>query len=294
MRVIDLYCGVGGLSYGFMKVFGNVTGYDKELWCVANYRKNVSKSVYKVDLLSYTPDTRADIIIGGSPCEPFSQLNITSTKYEKHPLYPTLPRFFRIVKRLRPIVFVHENVPKASFHVTKAISEANLVEEYRIAKIRVRYSDYGVGTSRERLFTIGVLRNQGSPVDIIEELRKYREKGKTLLECIRDLVDKPMDESINHVWRMSNRKGNGVLFSFQVNLRWDEPLKGFGNPEKSWVWLPDGSRVISVRELMRCMGFPDNFILIRSTPLRTMYEMITDAVSPIFSEKLAKAISEVI
>ena len=289
-RVLDLYSGVGGLSYGFAKVYGSdkVLGIDIGKWQVINYRKNVSHNVIRANLLTFTPEGEFDIIIGGSPCEPFSQLNITDKKYERHPLYPTLPRFYEIVKLKKPIVFIHENVPKAKEYVKKAIKRIKLHRDYYISMAKINYAEFGVGCSRKRLFTVGVRKDY--QFNIINDLLELKEPGPTLRQCISKYVNMPMNPKINHVWRESKR--NGVFFSFQVGLEWDKPLKGFGNPEKAWVWLPDGSRIISVRELMACMGFPESFILNPLTPLREMYEMIADSVSPYFSLKLAKVVKK--
>ena len=73
-------------------------------------------------------------------------------------------------------------------------------------------------------------------------------------------------------------------------LNWDKPAPSFSNVAKAYVLHPDMNRVISVREALLIMGFPEEFRFPPRLGLRTRYQMIADAVSPVFSYALAQAI----
>lgn len=79
MRVVDLFCGCGGLSLGFQNAgFDIVAGFDNWKDAISIYSKNFYHPVFEQDLSDikqsvsvisqYTPD----MIIGGHPCQDFS------------------------------------------------------------------------------------------------------------------------------------------------------------------------------------------------------------------------------
>jgi DNA (cytosine-5)-methyltransferase 1 len=76
-EVIDLFCGVGGLAYGFAETGYIVTGYDIDKHAVCSFSSNVGRA-FRLDLLK-SPLTKipdAFIMLGGPPCEPWSALNL--------------------------------------------------------------------------------------------------------------------------------------------------------------------------------------------------------------------------
>ena len=81
MKTIDLFAGCGGLSLGFQNAgFEIVAAYDFWKPAVDVYRNNfTSHSIYQMDLsnvdaaISHIKPFSPDIIIGGPPCQDFSQ-----------------------------------------------------------------------------------------------------------------------------------------------------------------------------------------------------------------------------
>jgi DNA (cytosine-5)-methyltransferase 1 len=98
IRVLDLYCGMGGLSLGFtLALRAGITGLDIDRWAVETYNLNLGRFGCKAavqDVLKWEPEGDFDLVIGGPPCQPFSLAN-TKRRGEDHPLFPTFPRFFR-------------------------------------------------------------------------------------------------------------------------------------------------------------------------------------------------------
>ena len=78
-------------------------------------------------------------------------------------------------------------------------------------------------------------------------------------------------------------------------LRWDETAPSFGHVGKTYTLHPDGKdgdrRVVSPREVMALLGFPDAFRFPSTVPRTSKYRMVADAVSPIFGRALATAIT---
>jgi len=77
IRMLDLYCGMGGLSLGFALALGaEITGLDIDRWAVETYNLNLARFGCKAmvqDVLKWEPEGEFDLIVGGSPCQPFQR-----------------------------------------------------------------------------------------------------------------------------------------------------------------------------------------------------------------------------
>jgi DNA (cytosine-5)-methyltransferase 1 len=180
MKVIDLYCGAGGLSLGFVQEgFKIVKAIDIDPWAVETYNRNIANVAECRDIREVDPDELpdADGIIGGPPCQSFSiagrrikeiikQENRKIRKYfEREEVAKNDPRsnlsiiFVEIVKRKKPEWFVMENVDgliNLSFRnvLEHLIKKAGYFLEGPFVLDAVHY---GVPQFRKRLFFIGFL-----------------------------------------------------------------------------------------------------------------------------------------
>ncbi len=164
--VIDLFCGCGGLSFGFIEA-----GYEVLLgidyWKDAiNTFKNTHKKAQGVvaDLSTETPQKIAkrakikeiDIIIGGPPCQGFSIAGKRIIDDERNKLYKS---FVSFVKFYQPKIFLMENVPNI-VSIGKGIVKDTIMTDFEKLGYTVVYkvllaSDYGVPQNRRRAFFIG-------------------------------------------------------------------------------------------------------------------------------------------
>ena len=171
LHILDLYSGVGGLSLGFVLALkdASILGLDIDRAAVEAYNYNLNRLGAKAvvqDVLEWGPAGDYDIVVGGSPCQPFSAA--VNPRYgkvgEKHPLYPTFPRFFDVVLELKPKAFLFENVKGlvSSRHRHLLKSQVERARgEYRVAYRVLDASRYGVPQRRERLFVLGIRRDLG-------------------------------------------------------------------------------------------------------------------------------------
>lgn len=207
VRMLDLYCGMGGLSLGFALALEGteILGLDIDRYAVATYNHNLSGFNCRAevqDVLRWEPSGEWDVVMGGSPCQPFSLAN-TRKRGRNHPLYPTFPRFFDVVLELRPKVFLLENVKGLLTKRHRPLLEEQLkrVEPYYRIRCQVLNSaHYGVPQRRERLFVLGIRKDLGvapsfpNPTHAEEERatlvgRLYR--WVTVREAIGDLLTMP-------------------------------------------------------------------------------------------------------
>mgnify|MGYP001773881500 CR=1 FL=1 len=175
-RILDLYCGMGGLSLGFA-IAGeqiSILGVDIDKHAVATYNHNLRKygaEAIVADILNWQPREKYDIIIGGVPCQPYSVAN-TVAFGESHRLYPTLPRFFDIVLETKPKLFLMENVKGlvSKKYISYFENHINRVRSDYSVKWKVMdASKYGVPQRRQRLIVVGVRKDLGLPWSFPEE-----------------------------------------------------------------------------------------------------------------------------
>ncbi|MHA1150937.1 MAG: DNA cytosine methyltransferase [Promethearchaeota archaeon] len=306
MLVVDLFCGMGGMSYGFANQYFKIVGYDLNKHSPDIYKKN-SLGIAKIRDLSKNgiDEKNPDIIIGGPPCKPWSSVNITR-RGEQHPDHQLLNRFFEIVKKNKPMIFIMENVlpivndPHYKSNINK------IRKEYDIDNTIVKYSNFGSASNRRRLITAGF--QVGSFKQFNNYLHKYQKKPKTIGQKIRKFESIDENKFQDHVWAHFNtiRKYKKYYRSGQFGwyrLDYNTQAPSFGNVMKTYTLHPnadifgdsdEGLRVVSVREVMAIMGFPDNFLFPENMGHTVRYQMVADVVSPDFSIACAKAIKDVL
>ena len=169
--VIDLFCGCGGLSYGFIEAgFDVLLGIDHWKDAIATFEsthKNAKGIV--ADLFNETPKDISkltgikdiDVIIGGPPCQGFSIAGKRIIDDERNQLYKS---FVSFVKFYQPKVFLMENVPNI-VSMGKGVVKDSIIEDFETLGYTIVYkvllaSDYGVPQNRRRAFFVGTKKNK--------------------------------------------------------------------------------------------------------------------------------------
>lgn len=300
MRAIDLFSGMGGLSLGFRDVGFTVTGYEQSHHALNAYRANVGKAI-EADLTTETPEGPADCVIGGPPCRPWSPINLQRRRAD-HDDYELVRAFDRAVLRVEPAVFVMENVPILRGDPKYQEVVAALEGAYEVAERVFTYADWGAATKRRRLFVVGTRRDRSlSLTSLLAKLDALRTDPQTVREAIYRFGGKVGEGDPDHEWPKLKTitKYSSKYESNQYGwyrLDWDKPAPSFGHVAKTYTLHPDGSngtaRVVSPREVMAILGFPDSYHFPTSVPRTAKYRMVADAVSPRFSRALAFAIMQ--
>ncbi len=162
-KVIDLFCGCGGVSLGFAREgFEIVAGIDNDQEALNTFSKNFPHSkALNVDLsnteaIDYEEFSNVDIILGGPPCQGFS---IAGKRDSNDPRNKLSETYIELVKTLNPKVVVIENVPNilkmANGIFTKYITESLESLGYSVIIEKINAADYGVPQKRKRVFFIG-------------------------------------------------------------------------------------------------------------------------------------------
>ncbi|MFG2360675.1 DNA cytosine methyltransferase [Streptomyces mirabilis] len=201
ISVVDLFSGCGGFTQGFHEfrpagaedggpVFHSVAAVEHDTAAAATYAVNfgvhrLEKSlpaarVHLEDIEIWKPTEEAlhaDVVVGGPPCQGFSALNRNKKGVERNRLWE---EYVRIVARIRPKVFVIENVDRflksdEFRNLLSEVQEGGLLSEYRLvdppgyeptAPEETKYkhyllnaADYGAAQARRRAIVIGVRRD---------------------------------------------------------------------------------------------------------------------------------------
>lgn len=163
MRVVDLFCGCGGLSLGFQKAgFEIVSAFDKWAAALHVYRLNFNHPAEELDLsdveasATIIESLSPDMIIGGPPCQDFSSAGKRNEDGGRGDL--TI-HYARIISRVRPKWFVMENVSRIT-KTQKLIDAKEIFKEagYGLTQQVLDASYCGVPQKRKRFFLIGKLR----------------------------------------------------------------------------------------------------------------------------------------
>ena len=170
MRVVDLFCGCGGLSLGFEKAgFNVVAAYDNWDSALHVYNANFNHPAKSLDLtdvdtcveeiLSFSPD----IIIGGPPCQDFSS---AGKRDEDNGRGDLTVHYAEIISKIKPPVFVMENVDRI-LKTNKLVEAKSLFKEagYGLSYRVLDASYCGVPQRRKRFFMVGVLGEKDSFLD---------------------------------------------------------------------------------------------------------------------------------
>jgi DNA (cytosine-5)-methyltransferase 1 len=158
--VVDLFCGVGGLSYGFKsEAFPLAAGIDIDEACRYPYEANNKAPFLRKDVSMLTAqDVKklfvpgiTSVLVGCAPCQPFSAYSQKS----KDPNWRLLDTFGTLIDNVRPDIVSMENVPRLiGFKEGKTFQK--FVDTLCAAKYHVMWDvlygpDFGLAQTRSRL-----------------------------------------------------------------------------------------------------------------------------------------------
>jgi DNA (cytosine-5)-methyltransferase 1 len=209
MRIVDLFSGAGGLTFGFYYSLNNgrfVRNLDNKIIFANEYNKYaaeafrlnfpdvnmIEKNVVNLaekEIKSYIGNEQVDIIIGGPPCQSFSTVG-KRTYDDRARLYE---QYLRVLKIVRPRMFVFENVKgilsmkdgnnvPVMTNISKKFGCINNDLGYKIVYKVLDSVQFGVPQNRERVFIIGIRNDQ----NIVWNFPKGKNKSLTIAKAISD------------------------------------------------------------------------------------------------------------
>jgi DNA (cytosine-5)-methyltransferase 1 len=196
MNVIDLFCGSGGLSYGFEQAGYNVLlGVDNDAKALETFKYNHKNSetlccdirdINSEDILKIIGKKRIDVIVGGPPCQGMSLSGPRKFDDPRNDLYLS---FLRLIEQIKPKAVIIENVPGLVSLFNGAIKDIIIKRMmkmgYNVTHDLLIASDYGVPQNRKRVFFVGILDS--------EMIYKFPDKDRAVITTEMAISDlKPL------------------------------------------------------------------------------------------------------
>ncbi len=330
MNLISLFSGCGGLDLGFKRAGFDIpvaNEFDKTIW--ATFKANHPhthlieqdiRQVTKNDILEFV-DGDIDGIIGGPPCQSWSEAgSLKGINDERGQLFWD---YIRILKEFKPKFFLAENVSGmlANRHSIAVNNILEMFDEvgYDVSFTLVNAKDYGVAEERKRVFYIGFRKDLNIKFGFPKGSTKDDSKKITLRDVIWDLQDTalPAGNKNHHNPEAINNNEYFVgeyspIFMSRNRVKsWDEQaftVQASGRQcqlhpqapkmikvEKNDCRFVEGKenlyRRMTIREIARIQGFPDDFKFIYENT-NTAYKMIGNAVPVNLAYEIAVAIKK--
>lgn len=275
-KYIDLFAGIGGIRIPFQELGGQcVFTSEWDSFAQKTYSINFGGEIAG-DITLVQPESIPDfdILLGGFPCQPFSQAGLHKGFSDTR---GTL--FFdieRIIDKKRPKAFLLENVKQLKGHDrgrTFRVIEENLKAlNYSVTAKVLRAGDFGVPQNRERIYIVGFDREYFKLDEDFDFEFPEPPKTKTRLG---DILESEVDEKYTisqklyegHLRRKEEhkKKGNGFGFSlFNADSEYTNTLSARYYKDGSEILIEQENKLprkLTPRECARLQGFPEDFII---------------------------------
>ena len=166
IKVVDLFCGIGGLTNGLQQAgLSVVAGFDFDESCKFAYEANNNAVFFHKDVLSLSSvevnrhfeNSEVKVLVGCAPCQPFSSYSYKHNSLEENK-WKLLYEFARLIRETNPDIVSMENVPQL-LNFKKAPVFQDFVTNLREIGYYVSYKlifapDYGVPQKRKRLILL--------------------------------------------------------------------------------------------------------------------------------------------
>ncbi len=198
VKVVDLFCGIGGLSHGFVKENLHVAaGFDIDGKCKYPFEENNNATFFERDIRQVTAKevkkifgkTKIKILVGCAPCQPFSTYAFKSPDKQQdkeNGKWGLLYEFARLIKGTKPDIVSMENVPGvAKFNKSEVFRDfVKFLEDnkYFVDFREVYCPEYGIPQHRRRLV---LLASRLRPI-----MLKHKTHDKSNFLTVKDAIGK--------------------------------------------------------------------------------------------------------
>lgn len=207
-HIVDLFAGVGGLSYGFSQLpgFRILAANEIEKDIAAAYSLNhPGVKMLNCDIADLTKERLAgalggqqvDIVVGGPPCQSYSTLG----KRRMDDRANLFLQYKRILQILQPQAFIFENVT-GILSMDHGRLFQRVESEFRALGYDVRHDilnavDFGVPQQRERVILVG-MKGENNYIFPVPTHGPGKKPYVTLKDAIGDLPPLKSGESASH------------------------------------------------------------------------------------------------
>jgi len=303
MNVVSLFSGAGGLDLGFKNAgFKIIWANDSDKDAVLTYKHNIGDHIVhkKIEDIPLNEIPDCDVVIGGFPCQGFSQANLL--RFEEDDRNNLYLEFLRIVEEKQPKYFFAENV-RGILSIGKGAAIKKIEEDfanagYKMQKKLFNVADFGVPQSRWRVILVGTRKDLDIEYEYPEEthaapkksLINGLEKWITIGEALENIPEPEANTQglTNHIY--SKYKVTNRNFTGHRTTNPDKPsptilARGNGKGGVCAIQHPKNHRRMSIRESAIIQSFPIDFEFLGS--MTSCYRQVGNAVPVDFATCIA-------
>lgn len=285
---ISLFCGAGGLDMGFERAgFKTIWANDFAPDACKTHANWSSAEIVCGDIAKVDEKDipKADIILGGFPCQGFSLSGPRKIDDSRNVLYK---HYVRIVKAIKPIMFVGENVKGLLTMGNGSIIEAILSDfsecGYDVFYKLVNAKDYEVPEDRERVLIVGFRKDLNIKHFDFPPARNVKVTMRDVLQSLPPAKDEDIcNQPYSSRYMSRNRKRNWDDISYTIPAMAKQVTLWPGSPDMVkidkdlWRFGTDGeTRRLSWQEAAAIQTFPPNLVF--SGNIVEKYKQIGNAV----------------
>lgn len=290
---IDLFSGCGGLSLGFESLGFELNAYELEESYAETHSRNFTNTCIVKKLTVDTNFPKANIVIGGPPCQPFSVGGKQEGVNDKR---NCMPAFVSCIKQTKPDIFIFENVRGLLYknrwyleEVSQELANLGYIVEGKLVKL----VNHGVPQNRERVFIVGHKGGFKFPENEIIKFTVGDALGELAFEAPEDgrYLTESADAYVERYEIASKcvTPRDTHLHKPARTLTCRNIAAATGDMHR--LVMEDGRRrQLRIREAARLQSFPDWFEF-SGTETQAFYQ-IGNAVPPIYSYKLARSVMD--
>ena len=310
LSVMSLFSGCGGMDLGFLQAKNPHLNY-KIIWAndfdkvaCETYKKNIGNEIVCGDIwdIDFNATPKADIVIGGFPCEDFSIVRGDTRPGFESKRGTLYTRLVDAIATKQPLFFVAENV-KGLLSAHKGDAIKKIVDEfsksghigYNVSYKLINFADFGVPQMRQRVIIVGARKDlktkfvfpaythsnkHVSAKEAFFEVDKviYNNERLNMADSTRKKLELiPPGGNYKDIPKYAKKNWMSLIYK---RLHPDLPSStivacGGGG---TWGYHYAENRPITNRERARLQSFPDDFIFEGSTT--EVRRQIGNAVPP--------------
>ena len=194
VEAIDLFCGVGGLTYGMRKAGIKVlAGLDFDKTCSYAYKFNNDSEFINADISTFPSENLSikysrkaiKVLVGCAPCQTFSKHTQKNKDRKSDVKWNLLYSFSEKIRSVNPDIISMENVPELTkYNVFKDFIQSLRDLNYHVIHQIVKCEEYGIPQRRRRLV---LLASKFGEIQLLQPTHKSQEIQKTVEMAIKDL-----------------------------------------------------------------------------------------------------------
>ena len=312
ISAVDLFCGVGGLTYGLQRSGIPVAaGVDVDHTCQYPYEANNAAVFVSQDVTTLTARSlrklfgSADyrVLVGCAPCQPFSSYSHGLDQKRDH-RWSLLDSFGKLISEVKPDVVSMENVIElASQPIYQRFIRTLRRAGYEVSVHRVRCADFGVPQTRRRLVVLASLHGEVKlrpgtvatktvqdaigglePIKAGETSKRdrlHRSADLSSINLARIRASKPggtwRDWDTSIISRCHRKKAGRSFRSVYGRMKWTEPsptiTTQFFKFGTGRFGHPEQDRALSLREGAILQTFPKRYRFVRRGDLICLHNL---------------------